>query len=68
MDDRRLAEALQAVTAFEAEVLAYLGGLRPTDLAERDQATVVFRQARALRKPMETWVAVRTLRTLTTQA
>lgn len=54
--------------ALEAEVLAYLGALRPTDLAERDQATVVFRQARALRKPMETWVAVRTLRTLTTQA
>ena len=67
MDDVRLARAVEQVTALEQEAQAYLAGLRPADLAERDQALVVYRQARALRKPLETWITVRALRALTTK-
>ena len=56
---------MEQVTALEQEAQGYLARLRPTDLAERDQALVVFRQARALRKPLEGWITVRALRALT---
>ena len=53
---------LAEVVRFEGELQAYLAGLAPENLVERDRAVIVFRQAHALRKPMETWMAIRAMR------
>lgn len=57
-----LAEALETVSEIERTVKAHLMALPVTDLAERDAAQIAARQATALRKPLETWLATRTMR------
>ena len=63
MDDKRLALALVAVRGLEEAAKVYLAQLPPTaDAGERAAAQVAARQATALRKPLESWIATRTLR------
>jgi hypothetical protein len=59
MSDARLAQILVAVTAIESAVRVELAA---TDAEERDAALVAVRQAIALRKPLERWIAARAIR------
>lgn len=62
MTDQMLAEALSTVSEIERTAKSYLAGLPASDLAERDAAQIASRQATALRKPLETWLATRSMR------
>jgi hypothetical protein len=59
LSDARLAQMLVAVTAIESAVRVELAA---TEAAERDAALVAVRQAIALRKPLERWIASRAIR------
>lgn len=62
MTDAELAAALRTAHDLEQRIKAYAQTLGPHDLPERDAAQIAARQATALRKPLETWIATRALR------
>lgn len=61
MTDHALAVAVAQAQALEATLQAYLQ--QTTDVAERDHVQTAFRRARPLRQALETWIALRALRT-----
>lgn len=60
MTDEQLAQALIAVNQVERQARAHLAAT--TDSEEQRAAQVVLRQAVAVRKPLEGWIASRACR------
>lgn len=60
MTDRALASAIDAITEVERHAREHLSAT--ADEAERDAALIAVRQATALRKPLEKWLAGRAVR------
>lgn len=60
MTDGRLAEALAATTALEAEARAHFQATG--NESEKDQALVLVRHVTAARKHLERWIGVRAMR------
>lgn len=62
MTDREIATARTQTAETERLARARLGALALDDLAERDAALVVIRQAVALEKVLERWMSARAMR------